>query len=52
MIDHEPRRRGRPRKDGGIPSVDSMEDAIARLEATKLERAQGSRQPSLFNPEK
>lgn len=42
------RGRGRLRKADSIPAADSMADAIQRLEALKLERAQGSRQVGLF----
>lgn len=49
----EKRSRGRPRKDGAEPKrsileASSVEDAIRRLEAQKLERAQGERMVGLF----
>jgi len=51
-----PKRRGRPPKNpmmvsDSIPSAASEVDAIRRLEALKLERAQGTRQADLFGME-
>lgn len=45
-----PRGRGRP-PGAGIPQASSFEDALRKLEDQKLQRAQGSRQVSLFGTE-
>lgn len=47
----EPKRRGRPPGTTTIPETSSVEDAIRTLETQKLERAQGTRQVSLFGTE-
>ncbi|UQN08430.1 restriction endonuclease subunit S [Deinococcus sp. QL22] len=48
----EPKRRGRPPGiSTAIPETSSVEEAIRTLETQKLERAQGTRQVSLFGTE-